>query len=166
MSPLLRAGSTVPRTPPRSAWRRRSVLGLGALAAAGLATLAHRAGSGGLNGLLHAPWARTRGSHLVTLQPAVPHRSPHGLRSTLSSTLASTFSSGFASLALAHDPAMAALTPPQAPPAWTHAPDDVRRLAKEVLDKDRARMDAIAALKPEECTFETVRRPLCCAMCC
>lgn len=55
---------------------------------------------------------------------------------------------------------MASLNPPQAAaPTWTHTPDEVLKLTKEAIAEERAREDKIAALKPEECTFESVRRP-------
>ncbi len=53
---------------------------------------------------------------------------------------------------------MASLNPPQAAPKWTHTPEEVLKLTKEAIADERARLDKIAALKPEECTFESVRR--------
>lgn len=50
---------------------------------------------------------------------------------------------------------MASLTPPQPPPTWTHSADDVLRLTKEAIQKDKAALDKVAALKPEECTFDS-----------
>ena len=52
---------------------------------------------------------------------------------------------------------MASLNPPQAAPKWTHTPEEVLKLTKEAIAEERARLDKIAALKPEECTFESVR---------
>ncbi|EKM49553.1 uncharacterized protein PHACADRAFT_265095 [Phanerochaete carnosa HHB-10118-sp] len=52
---------------------------------------------------------------------------------------------------------MASLTPPQPAPSWTHSPEDVRRIAKELIDNDRKLMDKISSLPPEECTFDSVR---------
>ncbi|KAI0372191.1 Metalloprotease [Pilatotrama ljubarskyi] len=51
---------------------------------------------------------------------------------------------------------MTAPTLPQAAPKWTHAPEDVLRLTEEAIAEDKATEDRIAALKPEECTFESV----------
>ncbi|KAI0771258.1 Metalloprotease [Trametes elegans] len=51
---------------------------------------------------------------------------------------------------------MASLNPPQAAPKWTHTPEEVLKLTKEAIDKQRALEDRVAALKPEECNFESV----------
>ncbi|THH01901.1 hypothetical protein EW026_g869 [Hermanssonia centrifuga] len=51
---------------------------------------------------------------------------------------------------------MASLTPPQATLSWTHSPEDVHRITKETIAKDRELMNKIAALSPSECNFETV----------
>ncbi|KAF7291588.1 Metallopeptidase MepB [Mycena chlorophos] len=48
------------------------------------------------------------------------------------------------------------LTPPFPPPAWNDSPEDVIRITKELIAKDRALDDKIGALKPEECNFESV----------
>ncbi|KAF7314180.1 Thimet oligopeptidase [Mycena kentingensis (nom. inval.)] len=49
-----------------------------------------------------------------------------------------------------------AMTPPQPPPSWTHTPADVLRLTKEIIEKDKAINDKIAALPSAECNFESV----------
>jgi metallopeptidase MepB len=51
---------------------------------------------------------------------------------------------------------MANLTPPQPPPLWTHTPEDVLRLTKEAIDKDREVQDRVAKLPVSECNFDTV----------
>ncbi|KAI0670768.1 Metalloprotease [Trametes maxima] len=51
---------------------------------------------------------------------------------------------------------MTALTPPQPPPRWTHTPEDVQNLTRDAVAEYRAVLDRVAALKPEECTFESV----------
>ncbi|KIP08913.1 hypothetical protein PHLGIDRAFT_68434 [Phlebiopsis gigantea 11061_1 CR5-6] len=51
---------------------------------------------------------------------------------------------------------MADLTPPQAAPSWTHSPEDVRKIAKESLDKHKALVNSISALPAEQCNFETL----------
>ncbi|KAF8895394.1 hypothetical protein BD779DRAFT_1660241 [Infundibulicybe gibba] len=48
------------------------------------------------------------------------------------------------------------ITPPQPPPAWDHSPEDVTKLTKEIIEKDRALQDKIGALKPEECDFSSL----------
>lgn len=70
------------------------------------------------------------------------------------STLAGLFSLSQA------DSIMASLNPPQAAPKWSHTPDEVLALTKAAIDDDRAILDKVAALKPEECTFESVRSPV------
>ncbi|TFY69553.1 hypothetical protein EVJ58_g360, partial [Rhodofomes roseus] len=50
---------------------------------------------------------------------------------------------------------MASFTPPQAAPTWTHSADDVLRLTKEAIANDTTALDKVAALKPEDCNFET-----------
>ena len=123
-----------------AALRRRPLLGLAvgvrALAAVrplvpGAAMRLHQV-TPSLNVAL-APWAR-----------ALPH-----YRSQ--STLAGLFSLSQA------DSIMASLNPPQAAPKWTHSPADVLALTKAAIEEDRAVLDKVAALKPEECTFESVR---------
>jgi hypothetical protein len=50
------------------------------------------------------------------------------------------------------------LTPPQPAPEWNHTPEDVIKLTKELIEKDRAIQDKVGALTPEECTFSSVCR--------
>ena len=52
---------------------------------------------------------------------------------------------------------MASLTPPIPPPSWTHTPEEVLKITKDVIAKDRELMDKIAALPASECNFATVR---------
>jgi hypothetical protein len=47
-------------------------------------------------------------------------------------------------------------TPPQKPPTWDHNADQILSITKELINQDRAVQDKIGALKPEECTFESV----------
>lgn len=51
---------------------------------------------------------------------------------------------------------MANLTPPQPAPTWGHTPEDVIKLTKEAIDKDRDVQDRVAKLPPSECNFDTV----------
>ncbi|KAI9509217.1 Metalloprotease [Russula earlei] len=51
---------------------------------------------------------------------------------------------------------MANLTPPQPPPSWTHTPEDILKLTKEAIERDREVRDRVAKLPPSECQFETV----------
>jgi hypothetical protein len=52
---------------------------------------------------------------------------------------------------------MTSLTPPQPAPSWSHSPEEIRRLTKELIEKDKKVMDEIAALRAEECNFDSVR---------
>ncbi|EPT05216.1 Metalloprotease [Fomitopsis schrenkii] len=78
----------------------------------------------------------------------------HRSRNTLSPLRARLYSTAFSFQTT--NPAMASLTPPQPPPTWTHSADDVLRLTKEAIEKDKATLDKVAALKPEECSFDFV----------
>ncbi|KAA1469830.1 metallopeptidase MepB [Dentipellis sp. KUC8613] len=51
---------------------------------------------------------------------------------------------------------MPGLTPPQPAPKWSHTAEDITRLTKEAIERDRELQDKVAKLKPEECTFESV----------
>lgn len=51
---------------------------------------------------------------------------------------------------------MASLTPPQPAPTWTHTADDVMRLTKEAIKKDREVQDKVAALAPKDCNMSSV----------
>ena len=51
---------------------------------------------------------------------------------------------------------MVNLTPPQPPPKWTHTPEDVLRLTKEAIERDREVQDQVAKLPVPECNFDTV----------
>lgn len=48
------------------------------------------------------------------------------------------------------------LTPPQPPPEWNHTAEDITRLVKEGIEKDRVVMDKVGALDPKDCNFESV----------
>ncbi|TFK73564.1 zincin [Pluteus cervinus] len=48
------------------------------------------------------------------------------------------------------------LTPPQSPPAWDHSAEDIAKLTKESIDKNRKVQDEVGALKPEACNFESI----------
>ncbi|PFH53956.1 hypothetical protein AMATHDRAFT_38385 [Amanita thiersii Skay4041] len=47
-------------------------------------------------------------------------------------------------------------TPPQPPLFWEHTPEQIKKLAEEIIDKDRAVQDIIGALKLEDCNFQNV----------
>jgi hypothetical protein len=131
MAHIVRVGS---KAPARMVLGRKSLLSAGAVAAAGLAALTHKSAAGGLLSTRHwitSPWA------------AVP-----SYYSRSQATLASFFPSISAD--------MAALTPPQPPPVWTHTPEEVLRLTEERIAKHKEALDKIAALPEAECTFDTV----------
>lgn len=129
MAHMLRAGSKV-SAPMRLG--QRSLLGTGALAAAGIATLSQRQVIGFGWVMPRAAWGTTQ---LFRYQ--------------------STLSGLFSSISSISDN-MAALTPPVLPPSWTHSAEDVLRITKGLIAKDRELNDKIAALPAEECNFESV----------
>ncbi|KZV65296.1 metallopeptidase MepB [Peniophora sp. CONT] len=66
------------------------------------------------------------------------------------------FSFDLAQPASKHHATMSKLTPPQPPPKWTHSAAEIRDITDAAIAENRALQDKIAALKPEECTLETV----------
>ena len=82
--------------------------------------------------------------------------SSNAVLNTLSHYRSQSTLSGLFSLPTANS-IMASLNPPQAPPRWSHTPDEVLSLTKQVIADERARLDKIGALKPEECIFGSVR---------
>ena len=56
---------------------------------------------------------------------------------------------------------MATRTPTQAPPSYTHTPNTVVSVAKELIEKSRSNQDRIAKeVTPETATFDNVIKPL------
>ncbi|KAG6850281.1 hypothetical protein H0H93_015538 [Arthromyces matolae] len=49
-----------------------------------------------------------------------------------------------------------AITPPQPPPSWNHTVEDITRLNNEYIAANRAVQDAVAALAPKDCNFNSV----------
>ena len=49
------------------------------------------------------------------------------------------------------------IKPPQAPPSWNHTPEEITKLTQELIDRDRAVQDKIAALPEKDCNFKSVR---------
>jgi hypothetical protein len=148
MSTLTRAGSRTISTAGTYVASRRTMLGLGALAAAGLATLAQRSSSS---------FGWTSRFSVTSLNWTAPLRHGAGLWHRSYSTTHGFFSAIPSIRGQPDDSAMASLTPPRSPPAWTHSPEDVKRLTKELIENDRKTIDEIAALAPEECNFDSVR---------
>jgi hypothetical protein len=83
--------------------------------------------------------------HGSTRYIPVTFRSLHSVHQGLFSAITST-STGM----------MASLTPPQPAPTWTHTADDVMRLTKEAIKKDREVQDKVAALAPKDCNMSSV----------
>ncbi|KAL0067865.1 metalloendopeptidase [Marasmius tenuissimus] len=48
------------------------------------------------------------------------------------------------------------IKPPQAPPSWNHTPEEITKLTQELIDRDRAVQDKIAALPEKDCNFKSV----------
>ena len=137
MAHILRAGL---RAPARTMLSKKSLFSAGAIAAAGLAVFHHK--SPGSIGLHDTRYSVTPSWILV------PYRH---FRSQATLATSSLFSSSISE-------EMASLTPPQPPPTWTHSPEDVLRITKEQIQKHKASLDKIGALKEEESNFATVRR--------
>ena len=49
---------------------------------------------------------------------------------------------------------------PQAPPKWDHTPEQILECARAVIGNDRSLYDRLAAVPLEQCTFETIIKPL------
>lgn len=45
---------------------------------------------------------------------------------------------------------------PQKPPKWDHTPEDIDKIAKELIENDRAALDKVGALSSRNCNFSTV----------
>ena len=104
------------------------------------------------------------GVHLNSIQLVTPLLHPARALNGLSHYRSQSTLSGLFSLSPA-DSIMASLNPPQAAPKWTHTPEDVLKLTEDAIAEYRALEDRVAALKPEECNFESVgaARRLCSA---
>ena len=150
MASLAATTTAVPRTLTRHATqtRRRTLLsvGVGVLAVAGGARLA---GVG-----LRDSGPLSRHAHTIS-RALVP--APGCFSATLAG-VRRYFSFDFVQPASKHHATMSKLTPPQPPPKWTHSAADIRDITAAAIAQNRALQDKIAALKPEECTLETVRR--------
>ncbi|KAL0577646.1 metalloendopeptidase [Marasmius crinis-equi] len=48
------------------------------------------------------------------------------------------------------------IKPPQAAPSWNHTPEEITKLTQELIDRDRAVQDKIAALPEKDCNFKSV----------
>jgi hypothetical protein len=91
--------------------------------------------------------------HFIAPTPRFVHPSLRAVTRlfSVSSTLSGIFdTSSFSSTNMAN------LTPPQPAPTWGHTPEDVIKLTKEAIDKDRDVQDRVAKLPPSECNFDTV----------
>lgn len=66
-----------------------------------------------------------------------------------------TSKSSLFSAILSSQPPMG-LTPPQPPPVWNHSAEDITRLTKEHIEKNRVVQNQVGALAPEACNFDTV----------
>ena len=93
----------------------------------------------------HTPRTQDRGKHVKTIfQPLLPFASrPLSFDFSLSSSSAN----------------MPSLTPPQLPPKFDHTPSEITALTQEALDTNKALLDKVGSLKPEECNFNSVNHP-------
>ncbi|KAH9820636.1 metallopeptidase MepB [Melampsora americana] len=50
--------------------------------------------------------------------------------------------------------------PPQPAPVWNHTATEIESIVKDTIEKSRKVMNQIGSLSPEDCTFDSVARPL------
>ena len=51
---------------------------------------------------------------------------------------------------------MSSITPLQAPPTWSHTPEELLELTKQALDRVKRIYDEVSALDAKDCNFESV----------
>lgn len=117
-----------------------------------------------------AAFATYHGSHapLLTAGPKAHWTSIAGYSRVVTPALTRAFSSSYSLLSsfpsntltfsTRSDPSMAdlKLTPPQSAPKWNHSAEDILKLTKEAIEKDREVLDRIGKLPKDQCNFETV----------
>jgi hypothetical protein len=125
--------------------------------------MALRAGSVRLSAVRQGPSLCWTGLGALTVSLAVnvdwrsiAHGSSRYIPVTPYYRLRSFHSALFSALTPTLTDTMASLTPPQPAPTWTHTADDVMRLTKEAIAKDREVQDEVAALAPESCNMSSV----------
>lgn len=131
---------------------RRPLLGWSAAVAVAAFATYHGSHAPSLTAGPKAHWTSIAGySRAVT--PALLTRAFSSSCSLLSSIPSSTFTFNPRS-----DSSMAdlTLTPPQSAPKWNHSAEDILKLTKEAIQKDREFMDRIGKLPKDQCNFETV----------
>ena len=79
-----------------------------------------------------------------------------GLKAVTRLFSVSSASSGIFDTSSSSSSNLANLTPPQPAPVWRHTPEDVIKLTKEAIDKDREVQDRVGKLPASECNFDTV----------
>lgn len=117
-----------------------------------------------------AAFATYHGSHapLLTAGPKAHWTSIAGYSRVVTPALTRAFSTSYSLLSSfpsstftfssRSDPSMAdlKLTPPQSAPKWNHSAEDILKLTKEAIQKDREVLDRIGKLPKDQCNFETV----------
>jgi hypothetical protein len=53
---------------------------------------------------------------------------------------------------------MPSLKPPQPPPSWSHTADDITKLTREAIARQRKLDDRVAGLSATDCNFDSVSR--------
>jgi hypothetical protein len=136
---VIRAGSL--RLP--SIVRRRAVFGWGTALTAGIAAVSWRYST------LNSAHTHDRFSRLSVTPPCLRIWCwTRAFSAAPQSTLFSAISNAD----------MSSLTPPQPPPPWNHTTDDIAKLTKDAIAKDRDLNHKIAKLKEEDCNFDSVSR--------
>ncbi|THH20564.1 hypothetical protein EW146_g816 [Bondarzewia mesenterica] len=134
--------------------RRRALLGWGALA---IGFAAHHTSLSSVGHVVTNPahaWRSIAG--YSTIRAVTPFlRRPLTAPSQTSRFLSSRPpAQSVISFAKSHN--MPQLTPPQPAPSWNHSAEDITRLTKEAIEKDRQLQDKIAALSHDQCNFESL----------
>jgi hypothetical protein len=60
---------------------------------------------------------------------------------------------------------MPSMNPPQPPPSWSHTADDIAKLTREAIARQRKLYDRVAGLSATECNFDSVSRGQSLAIC-
>jgi hypothetical protein len=147
--------SAGPRTLSRRLFSPRAVIGWSGALAVGLAatgaTIRSFHGAGSLVAS-HAGSPHARWSGPLTRQT----NSRHSLSRTFIRTLATTVNTPLFSFSSSPHSNMA-FDIPQSSLKWDHKPEEVGKLTKELIGKDREVMDKVGGLAEKDCNFESVR---------
>lgn len=121
--------------------QRKAVLGWGGALAVGLAAM---------------NWRSIAGGDVRAASTLSVFERPRFIRRDLNSRTLFTSCSRSSIFSLLNTTPTMGLTAPQPPPAWDHTAEDITRLTKELIEKDRIHQDKIGALAPKDCNFSSV----------